>query len=123
MPSREITHAFAAILAWIAFILLWVLLYEQGKLTPHAIGVSLGTVAAIVVAVAVVTLAWVSHNVGIHRRKGPRKGRTLLAPRMDVDRLDRPVEWDFPDGHSGARKASLVVVDLDGDVKRYRDWS
>jgi len=123
MPARQHIHVLVAILSWIGFALLWVLLYEQGKLTREAIALSVGTVAAITLAVAIVTLAWVRHNVSIHRRKGPRTGRALLAPRLDVDRLDRAVTWDFPDGHNEARKSALVVVELDGDVKRYRDGS
>lgn len=120
---RHAAHVLVAILAWIAFIVLWVLLYTQDKLTSQAIGLSVGTVAAITAAVSIVTLAWVAHNVRIHRRKGPRKGRAVIAPRLDVDRLDRPVRWDFPGGHDGARKSSLVTVDLDGEVKRFGAWS
>ena len=122
MPARQITHVLVAILAWVAFAALWVLLYHQGKVTPHAIGLSVGAVAAMTAGVAIVTLAWVAHNVRIHRRKGPRTNRVVLAPRTDVDRLERPVRWDFPSGHNGARKTWLVVIDIDGEVKRYRTW-
>ena len=121
MPTlRQPAHVAVALVSWVVFALLWVLLFRQGKLGGDAIQVSAETVGGIVLGVAIVTLAWVKHNLRIYRRKGPRKGRPFRAPRTDVDRLDRPVKWEFSGGHKEARKASLVVVELDGEVKRYR---
>lgn len=121
MPTlRQLAHVAVALVSWLVFALLWVLLFRQGKLGGDAIRVSAETVGGTVLGVAIVTLAWVSHNLRIYRRKGPRKGRPFQAPRTDVDRLDRPVKWEFSGGHKQARKACLVVVELDGEVKRYR---
>lgn len=118
--ARQSWHTAVAILSWVLFGLLWLLLYEQGKLTPEALRAGAGTVAVIAVTVAAVTLAWVRHNLGIHRRKGARKGRPSLHPRIDADRLDRRVRWEFPRGYADARKAGHVVIDGDGETKRYR---
>ena len=121
MPTlRQLIHALVALLAWVAFVGLWVLLYEQGKLSSDAVTTSGASVGAIAVGVAIVTLAWVNHNIRIHRRKGPRMGRPLNPPVTDVDRLDRPVTWDLPGGPKEARRAGIVVVELDGETKRYR---
>ena len=72
---------------WLLFAYLWVDLLRDGKATPQSLGVSAGTLVAVAVVVALVTLAWVHHNRGIHRRRGARSVRPLQAPRTDVDRL------------------------------------
>jgi hypothetical protein len=88
--------------------------------TALAVRTNVEVVAAIGVAVAIVTLAWVHHNVRIYRRKGPRKGRPTISPRTDVDRLGRRVQWELPQGHTEALAAGMLVVEVGDGEKRYR---
>ena len=75
--------------------------------------------AAVAGAVLAVTLWWIRHNVGIHRRKGPRSGRAAQPPRTDEDRLGRPLRWQLDGGAEAAVGVAHLVIDLDGEAKVY----
>jgi hypothetical protein len=117
---RQLLHALVGIAFWVLLVVLWWLLFRDGKATAAAwsgTAVRLGLCVGIVLGV---TLWWVSHNVGIHRRRGARKGRADMPPNTASDRLGRRVTWDVPAGVEGARAAGHLVVELDGDAKTYR---
>jgi hypothetical protein len=62
------------------------------------------------------TLVWVRYNIGIFRRKGPRKNLTDVAENHCTDVLGRRIE---PLGPGSVKTARLVIVSLEGEVKRY----
>ena len=64
----------------------------------------------------VLTTAWVLHNVGIHRRKGPRKGARKTDETYRHDWNGREVSADF----AALARASVVVIDVEGKRKVYR---
>jgi hypothetical protein len=70
--------------------------------------------------VLLITLAWIRYNVLIYRRKGPRHGAVEASAVTDRDRLGRHVAWDVRGGPEAARDAHHLVVDRDGEAKRYR---
>jgi len=62
------------------------------------------------------TIAWVLHNVGIHRRKGPRTGSRKIDEAYRFDWNGREVSADF----AALARASVVVIDVEGKRKVYR---
>jgi heme A synthase len=120
--SRRLLHVLVGVAFWLLFALLWADLVRDGAATTASLSRTLLLVGLIAALVLAITGAWVRHNVGIHRRRGPRPGTPLLAPRADVDRLWRSVVWDLPGGHLRAVETPHLVVDLDRQaaVKTYR---
>jgi hypothetical protein len=62
------------------------------------------------------TFAWVLHNVGIHRRKGPRSGTRAVDETYRHDWSGREICADFP----ALARAPVVVIDVEGKRKVYR---
>lgn len=62
------------------------------------------------------TTAWVLHNVGIHRRKGPRTGLRKVEETYRHDWNGREVAADF----AALARSSVVVIDVEGERKVYR---
>jgi hypothetical protein len=117
---RQKMHIVIGLAFWLLFAALWVKLFAEHKAAGASFRDTGVELAAVVGAVLAVTTWWIRHNVGIYRRKGPRKGRPSQPPRTDEDRLGRPVRWALPGGAIAARACDHLVVDLDGDVKTYR---
>lgn len=69
-----------------------------------------------VVILPLVTIAWVLHNVGIHRRKGPRTGTRKVDEAYRHDWNGREISADF----AALARASVVVIDVEGKRKVYR---
>lgn len=99
---------------------MWVLIVRDGQAGAASIGDGAQYIAVLTGAVLAVTFWWVRHNVGIHNRKGPRKGRAAQAARIDVDRLGREIAWELPGGHIGALDASHLVLAMEDGRKVYR---
>src|SRR3954464_4620588 len=117
---RQKAHIVIGLAFWALFAALWVKLFADHKAGLAAFrdtGIQLAAVVAVVVAV---TTWWIRHNVGIYRRKGPRRGRPSRPPRTDEDRLRRPVPRALPGRAIAAGEHAHLIVELDGDVKTYR---
>ncbi len=117
---RHTFHQLVGVTFWLVLVGMWVLLVRSDRASAASIADSFQYVAAIGGAVLGITLYWVRHNVGIHRRKGPRTASPITAPRTDADRLERPLRWALPGGHLGAVAERHLVVDIEGGVKVYR---
>ena len=63
-----------------------------------------------------VTLAWVLHNMGIHRRKGPRTRLRAVDESYRRDWNGREISADL----ATLARANIVVIDVEGDRKVYR---
>lgn len=116
---REKMHILVGIAFWIAFAGMWSLLILQQKATPAGATSSLLELLIIATGVMVITLAWVSHNLRIYRRKGQRRGTPVYQPNVHKDTLGRNVRWDFPSGHEDAVKVGHIVVSMSKHEKRY----
>ena len=116
---RQLLHKAVALLFWVLLITLWVALVREGKAGADNISYSVQYLAIVAGAVLAVTFWWIRHNLGIHRRKGPRSGRASLPPRTDEDRLGRPLRWQLEGGAAGAVGVAHLVVALDGEAKVY----
>lgn len=62
------------------------------------------------------TAAWILHNVGIHRRKGPRTGVRAVDESYRADWNGRPVKAQWGE----LANARLVVIQIEGEHKVYR---
>jgi hypothetical protein len=63
-----------------------------------------------------ITIAWVLHNVGIHRRKGPRTNLRDVDETYRQDWNGREIAADL----GALARANIVVIDIEGDRKVYR---
>lgn len=68
------------------------------------------------VVLPVLTIAWTLHNLGIHRRKGPRTGLRKVDDAYRRDWNGREIVADWP----ALSHAHLVVIEVDAERKRYR---
>jgi hypothetical protein len=120
---RQALHIAIGLAFWALLAVLWVVLALEGKASGAAFRDTGLQVAALMGAVLAVTIWWIRHNVGIYRRKGPRRGRPDLAPHTDEDRLGHVVHWALDEGAAGATTEQHLVVELDGTLKTYRKAS
>jgi hypothetical protein len=116
---RQKAHIAVAIGFWLLFGALWFKLLATHAVGPRALRDTGMQLAVVVAAVLALTTWWIRHNVRIHRRKGPRRAHPSRPPRLDEDRLGRAVRWELPGGAIGARECEHLVVELDGDAKKY----
>lgn len=117
---RQALHIVVGIAFWALTVMLWWLLWAEHKATGAALFDSAARVAVCIGIVLGLTMWWVSHNVAIHRRKGPRRRRLDVPADTTGDRLGRAVAWRVAGGVEGARTADHLVLDVDGDLKVYR---
>jgi hypothetical protein len=117
---RQFFHKVVGAAFWLLLIGLWVLLALEGRASGAAFRDTGLRLAALMGVVLAVTIWWIRHNVGIYRRKGPRRARAELEPRTDEDRLGHAVRWALPDGPVAATTEQHVIVEVDGAVKTYR---
>jgi hypothetical protein len=116
---RQLGHIVVGVAFWALLIVLWVLLVVERKAGGASIAYSVQYVSAVGGAVLAVTLWWIRHNTRIYRRKGPRTGRPRIPPRIDEDRLGRPIRWQTDGGPEGALDIAHLRVELDGQAKVY----
>jgi hypothetical protein len=117
---RDRFHQLVGVCFWLLLIGMWAQLAGSHRVSVASIVDSIQYVAAIGGAVLALTLYWIRHNVAIHRRKGPRAAGPLHAPRVDADRLERPLRWALPGGHAAALGEAHLVVDVENGTKVYR---
>ena len=117
---RQLVHKVIGIVFWILLVGCWFALAAEGKAGAGNITYSAQYVAIIAGAVLAVTIWWIRHNVRIYEKKGPRGLRPPQPPRIDEDRLGRPLRWQLEAGHAEAVGADHLVVSLDGEAKVYR---
>jgi fatty acid desaturase len=117
---RQALHVAIGLAFWALLAVLWAVLALEGKASSAAFADTGLQLAALMGAVLAITLWWIRHNVGIYRRKGPRRAQAELRPRTDEDRLGHAVRWAFADGVPAAATEQDLVVELDGTVKTYR---
>jgi hypothetical protein len=116
---RQLLHTIVGLAFWVLFILLWGTLWFQHKASGAALLDSFARLAVCAGIVFGLTLWWVSHNVSIYRRKGPRTGRPTVQPQLEHDRLGRALVWALDGGADAARSAGHVVIEVESDLKSY----
>ena len=112
-PLHAVGHVVLVVLGWAGFAWLWSLVLGRPWESADLRRLIVGTL----VVAPVLTVAWIVHNVGIYRRRGPRRSVPAVAWRYERDYNGREVAADF----AALRDARTVVIDVDGGRKRYRD--
>ena len=112
---KGIFHTFLAVMTWLLFVYWW------NQVIPQ-ISVEDASVAFLVIFLtlfitSVLTLLWVRHNLGIFRRKGPRKNLPFVSEERDADYLGKRL--DHP-GYAFLKDAPLVVVSREEDRKNFK---
>jgi hypothetical protein len=110
-PQR-LLHLAALVAGWGLFVWGWYDVLGQPWDTRTLTWLVVGSV----IVFPVMTTAWVLHNVGIHRRKGPRTSVRPVDESYRADWNGREVGAD-PAALAGA---SIVVIDIQGERKHYR---
>lgn len=110
--GQRIYHVLLLIVGWLLFGAFWWQTLRGDLLGDPRLGL---LVLGSAVVVPSATLWWVWHNLGIYRRKGPR--RTVHSPPevFETDWEGRVLVFD-PQAVKAARR---VVIEIDGHQKRF----
>lgn len=108
---RRAAHGLAIAAGWILFFWGW---HRVLAGRPDFDALRLLMLGAATV-VPVVTISWILHNRGIHRRKGPRRNVPVATLQYQVDFNGREVVADF----RALAEAQQVHIAIDGGRKRY----
>lgn len=112
LPARRrLLHALVITAGWLIFAWSW---HRVTAGRPELGELRLLMLGALVV-VPPLTLGWVAHNVGIHRRKGPRRSVPAVALRYDTDFNGRHIEADW----SRLTRARRIDIVVEGNRKRF----
>jgi hypothetical protein len=98
---------------WVGFGWAWYVVFY--KRTPQQTLEGVIALAIFLLFVVVVTLAWMRHNIVLHRRKGPRSIIPLVTEDWSHDRIGRPVSADW----AAVKEAELVIVEVTASGKTY----
>jgi hypothetical protein len=115
MTIRGILHAFLVILTWILFVYWWNQVIPQ--ITVEDASMAFLVIFLTFLICSVLTLLWVRYNVGIFRRKGPRKNLPSVSEEREADYLGRRL--DHP-GYDYLKGAPHVVVSREEDRKNFK---
>jgi hypothetical protein len=119
-PRRQATirgffHALIAICGWALFVYWWYCVYPQ--ISSRNAFLTLAIIGGAALATVLTTLIWIRYNIGIFRRKGPRRNPTIVAENHDVDFLGRKIEQSGP---ATLKEGSVIVISVEGDTKTYK---
>jgi len=115
MTFKGTIHVLIAVLTWILFITWWNQVIPQ--VTAADASLAFFVIFLTVLICSVLTLLWVRYNVGIFRRKGPRKYLPSVSEECETDHLGRRL--DHP-GYEYLKFAPLVVVSWEEDRKNFK---
>ncbi len=110
---RDGLHALIVACTWALFFYWWSIVLPATRLSDATwaifaiLAVSLCTVA--------LTLGWVRYNLGIYRRKGPRRKIPDVSERVSADVLGRDLVHG---GWEALRASPLITVAVDGENRK-----
>lgn len=105
-------HGLAIVAGWVLFFWGW---HRVLAATPDFSELRLLMIGAAIV-VPVVTVSWILHNRGIHRRKGPRRSVPAATLAYGADFNGREIVADF----RSLARAQRVCIVIDGSRKLYQ---
>ena len=114
MTIKGILHALLIVLTWILFVSWWNQVIPQ--VTVEDASMAFLVIFLTFLICSVLTLLWIRHNVGIFRRKGPRKNLPPVSEERETDYLGRKL--DHP-GYDFLKDAPLVIVSREEDRKHF----
>ncbi|HEX9204343.1 MAG TPA: hypothetical protein VF853_00300 [Candidatus Deferrimicrobiaceae bacterium] len=107
---RDLVHVLVILAGWVLFFYWWwvVLPSTSRGETAWALLIILG----VSLVTAIGTVGWVRYNLGIYRRKGPRRTVPDVLENAEADVLGRKLSHP---GMERLRSARLVTVSLNGE--------
>ena len=110
---RHALHTVFSVLMWLLFGYYWYVV-GQRSINPDTIEAVLA-LGSVVLIGAILTLAWVAHNLRLARKFGRRKGFAAPPETFEKDYLERPLV--HPPVHE-LRHAKIVSVSLDDEGRK-----
>lgn len=110
---RDGLHALIVVCTWVLFFYWW-----SGVLPTTLLSDAALTILAILVVslcTGVLTLGWVWYNLGIYRRKGPRRKIPDVPEVFAMDALGRELVHA---GWEAQRVSRLITVSVDGENRK-----
>ncbi len=107
-------HSLLAVLTWILFFAWWNQVIPQ--ITVDDAAAAFLVIFLTVLIIMVLTLLWVRYNIGIFRRKGPRRQIPSISEERETDFLGRKL--DHP-GFDRLKRGRIVRVFREGDSKKF----
>lgn len=87
-------HVIIAVISWLLFFYLWYLTFAT-KLFGLGPIRDLLTIALTGVAVSIIDIWWIMHNVNIYKKKGPRRAVNETEKIFDEDFFGRKIKSDW----------------------------
>ena len=110
---RNAFHVLIVVSTWGLFFYWWSIVLPSTLPGDGALAILV--ILVVLLCTVVLTLGWVRYNLGIYRRKGPRRKIPDAPERFVVDALGRDLvhgEWD------ALRASRLITVSVDGENRK-----
>ena len=108
--SRRILFGILAWLLFLAVVVRWAFVRNDSSTLVLELAIPVTMLFVVVVA----TETWIRHNIGIYKRKGPRRKTAVFEAPWTNDSLGRTLDIEVPQLHG----ASVVVVSVDSHGKK-----
>jgi len=110
---RDGLHALIVLCTWVLFFYWWSCVLPITHLSDAAWAIL--AILVVSLCTVVLTLGWVRYNLGIYRRKGPRRRNVDVPERYTVDGLGRDLVHS---GWEAQRASRLITVSVDGENRK-----
>jgi len=110
---RDGLHALIVVCAWVLFFYWWYCVLPA-TLLADAVSAILA-ILVVSLCTVILTLGWVQYNLGIYRRKGPRRKIPDVSERIVADALGRDLVHG---GWEALRASRLIAVSVDGENRK-----
>ena len=110
---RDGLHALIVFCAWVLFFYWWYCVLPA-TLLSDAVSAILA-ILVVSLCTVILTLGWVQYNLGIYRRKGPRRKIPDVSERVVADALGRDLVHG---GWEALRASRLITVSVDGENRK-----
>jgi hypothetical protein len=109
---RDALHVLLVLCVWALFFYWWGLVLPTTS--PAEAARALLYILSICLLAALLTVGWVRYNLGIYRRKGPRRSVTEVRETFDADALGRKIAHPGLDALRSARQVTVSVTAENG---------
>lgn len=110
---RDGLHALIVVCAWVLFFYWWSSVLPATRLVDAVWAIL--AILVVSLCTVVLTLGWIRYNLGIYRRKGPRRKIPDAPERFVRDALDRDLVHG---GWEALRASRLITVAIDRENRK-----
>ena len=109
---RDAMHVLLVLAGWALFFTWWVQVLRDTSLSEAVVAVLV--ILSVSLLTALATVGWVRYNLGIYRRKGPRRAVPDVAEDIGADALGRKLVHPGTDELRAARVVTVSLSDGSG---------